>query len=189
MTIKNFLENTNIKHLYHFTDVRNLDSIKSYGLLSSKELLRRGISPENPGGNIVSQNADSKKGVDAYVHLCFKDQHPMEYQKRQERHIDETEFLKISLDVLDFDGVMGCCGVANKTGVEILPIKEALGLMDLEILFGDNDFSKNAFNNCRNDDERKEIRDLRERYNEAKKYEILIPTEIPFKLIRRNEKK
>jgi ssDNA thymidine ADP-ribosyltransferase, DarT len=170
MTVTEFIQATGIPHLYHFTDEENLPLIREHGLLPYAELLRRGIVPPKPGGNEWSRDADSIKGVDRYVHLCLKDQHPMEYVARQNGHIGTTRFLQVSVEVLSFDGAMGCSDVANKSGVVIRPLEAALDGMDLQILFGGRvDFTNKA---------------LRDQYNEAKKSEVLIPVPIPTDMIR-----
>jgi hypothetical protein len=169
MTIADFLSSTGITCLYHFTDERNLPLIREHGILPYTDLLSRGIVPPKPGGNDWSRDADAVRGVDRFVHLCLKDQHPMEYLARQNGHVGQTRFLRISTDVLHFPDVMGCSGVANKSGVSILPLEHALDAIDLAILFqGHVDFSNEA---------------LKKRYNEAKKAEILIPARIPQELI------
>src|SRR3954470_14809416 len=69
------------KCFYHFTDTRNIASIKSQGgLFSLRQLRQRGILPTAPGGNQWSHEADERLGLDSYVHLCFLDQHPMEWR-------------------------------------------------------------------------------------------------------------
>lgn len=169
MTVADFLQSNGITHLYHFTDLRNLPLIQEHGLLPYTELVRRGIKPPHPGGNDWSRDADAVKGVDRFVHLCLKDQHPMEYVARQNGHIGATRFLRISTEVLSIAGVMGCSKVANKSDAAIRPIQEALDEIDLDILFRTRvDFSNP---------------EMRDRYNEAKKAEVLIPAPIPPDLI------
>jgi hypothetical protein len=169
MNVADFINSTALRHLYHFTDEENLPLIRQHGILPYTELVRRGIVPPKPGGNDWSRDADAIKGVDAYVHLCLMDQHPMEYVARSNGHLGRTRFLRVSVEVLSFPGVMGCSDVANKTGVAIRPIEQALDSMDLQILFG----GKVDFQNV----------ELRNRYNEAKKSEVLIPAPIPPSLI------
>lgn len=154
-------------------------------MLPYTELLRLEIIPPKPGGESVSREQDAKRGLDRYVHLCLKDQHPMEHTQRQNGHIGQTRFLRISTDVLHYPGVMGCSEVANKSGATIHPLEQALDKIDLDILFYRRvDFSKSALDACGDDQKKKaEILALRSRYNEAKKAEILIPARIPQELI------
>ncbi|WP_186002521.1 DarT ssDNA thymidine ADP-ribosyltransferase family protein, partial [Mycobacterium sp. KBS0706] len=84
MELQNFLtevvaKSTQNRCFYHFTDTRNLPSISAHGLLSMQELRARGLTVSATGGNSWSLDADSQCGMDAYVHLCFFDSHPMEW--------------------------------------------------------------------------------------------------------------
>lgn len=63
-------------YLYHFTDRRNLASIKKYGLLSWPLLEQRGFH-YYPGSNQLSRQLDEIRGVEEYVHLCTSRYHPM----------------------------------------------------------------------------------------------------------------
>jgi hypothetical protein len=118
--------------LYHFTDRRNLPLIRKHGLYSSAKLKKKGIAIPAPGGNEWSQEADAHKGMDRYVHLCFRANHPMEYLARVDGRIKDSIFLEIHPDVLQLDGVMFSAGVSNKAGVEIVSIIEAYQLIDFE---------------------------------------------------------
>jgi hypothetical protein len=90
-----------ITSLYHFTDRRNLSLIRKLGGLYPMEHFRkRGAEVPAPGGNEWSRDADEFKGMDKYVHLCFRPSHPMEYVARKEGRIGDTIFLHISPDVL-----------------------------------------------------------------------------------------
>jgi len=169
MTAEEFINTTGINHLYHFTDVENLPLIREHGLLPYNLLLGRNILPPKPGGNDLSRRADVLKGVNRYIHLCFKNQHPMEFDARKAGRIKAC-FLQISLDVLNFKGVKGCASVSNKGGVKIYPLEQALDKIDWEILFK----TPVDFNNP----------EQQKRYNEAKKSEILIPAPIPPELIK-----
>src|SRR5205085_10715012 len=74
-----------IPFLYHFTDRRNLDSIRKLGgLYPLAEMRRMGIDVPAPGGNEWSWDADGIKGFDEFVHLCFRATHPMEFAARAE---------------------------------------------------------------------------------------------------------
>ena len=74
--------------LYHFTDRRNLPSIRKHGgLYPATKLAKKQIEVPAPGGNDWSRDADGMKGVDAYIHVCFRATHPMEYVARAEGRI------------------------------------------------------------------------------------------------------
>jgi hypothetical protein len=62
--------------LYHFTDPRNLDSIREHGLLSWYQLLQRNIT-HYAGSNEISRQLDKTRNLEDYVRLCLKKFHPM----------------------------------------------------------------------------------------------------------------
>jgi ssDNA thymidine ADP-ribosyltransferase DarT-like protein len=156
--------------LYHFTDRRNLPSIRKHGgLYPATKLAKKQIEVPAPGGNDWSRDADGMKGVDAYIHLCFRATHPMEYVARSEGRIGDTIFLQIHPDVLAWDGVMFTNDVSNKAGVEIHTIQEGRKLIDFEVLYTRTNWSDP---------------DIQKRLQQAEKYEILVPKKIPLDLIR-----
>jgi hypothetical protein len=154
---------------FHFTDRRNLALIRKFGLCSSARLRKMGIAIPAPGGNEWSQEADANKGMDRYVHLCFKANHPMEYLARQDGRIKDSIFLQIHPDVLQIQGIMFSAGVSNKTGVEIVSIEKAYGLIDFEVLYTRTDWSDP---------------EVQMRLQQAEKCEILVPDHISTELIR-----
>lgn len=160
---------TEIKALYHFTDVRNLPLIIEHGLLPFSVLRERGIEIPAPGGNDWSRSADEMKGMERYVHLCFLDQHPMEYRAREEGRILDSVFLQIDPEVLRWKGVAFTVGVANKSGVEMHTIEEAASKIDYEVLYRRTDWK---------------IPEIQARRQLAEKSEILVPDEIPLRLIK-----
>jgi len=156
-----------IPRLYHFTDRRNLPSIRKHGgLLCWAELIKRKIKVPAPGGNDWSHEEDERRGLDRYVHLCFRENHPMEYKARQQERITESIFLQISPTVLELPGVRFSADVANKKGVESVPIGEAEKHIDFDILYS---YVK--------DDSWKQ------RLARAEKYEVLVPELIALNLI------
>lgn len=56
--------------LYHFTDSRNLDSIRARGLLSTRRLRDQNIVMVT-GGDNDSLGIDRHRGYDGYVRLSF----------------------------------------------------------------------------------------------------------------------
>ena len=106
--------------------------IRKHGLYSTAKLKLKGMKIPAPGGNEWSQEADANKGVDRYVHLCFKANHPMEYLAREDGRIMDSIFLQIHPDVLQIKGVMFSAGVSNKAGVEIVALEKAYELIDFE---------------------------------------------------------
>jgi hypothetical protein len=159
-----------IQQLYHFTDTRNLPSIRAHGLLSFSELRGRGIIPPAPGGNEWSREEDERRGMDRFVHLCLFNEHPMEYVARTKGHIQSTVFLEISPSVLHIPGVLFTNGVAIKSGVEPMELEQAIATLDWEVIYRRTDWKDPA---------------IQERRRAAKKYEVLIPEHVPVALITR----
>ena len=85
--------------VYHFTDTRNLPSIREHGLLSMAEVRRRNFQTV-PGGNQWSLDADKLFGMDEYVHLCFFRDHPMAYVAKQEGRIEGIRYLRIDPSII-----------------------------------------------------------------------------------------
>lgn len=159
-----------INVLFHFTDRRNLPSIREHGgLLSLGEMERRGIKIPAPGGNEWSHDADRRKGLDDYVHLCFRWTHPMEYVAREDGRITDSIFLNVHPEVLQWEDVLFTSDVSNKSGVQPCSIEEASELIDFEVMYSWTNWRDAAIN---------------ERLSRAEKYEILVPRFIPLELIR-----
>lgn len=169
MTPKQFIQKFGVKCFYHFTDRRNLNSIlANNGLLPLAELRRRKIYVPAPGGNEWSHDADARIGLDEYVHLCLLNEHPMEFRAREERRTESSVFLEIHPAILAVEGVMFTPDVSNKVGVPLLSLEQAVEVMDFQVIY-----------------ERTDWRDpeIQARRKIAKKYELLIPRDIPLKLI------
>lgn len=171
MTPEEFLASVKLQRFYHFTDEANLPSIKEHGLLSLEQLEKRGIAPPKPGGNQWSHDADKRTGLDLYVHLCLFNEHPMEYRAKTEGRIEKSKFLEIDKMVLGIDGACFTAAVANKAGVQTLTIAEANLEMDFEVVC-----------NYRTMDWKNP--EVMDRIKAAKKYELLIPNEVPLCFIR-----
>lgn len=75
---KEILSDKNIYTLYHFTDRSNLKSIKKHkGLYSWHHCATNGISIPVPGGNQLSRDLDTRKGLQDFVRVSFTRSHPM----------------------------------------------------------------------------------------------------------------
>jgi hypothetical protein len=126
-----------IKHLYHFTDERNLPIIKEHGgILSSRLLREMGIEFQS-GGNQWSIDQDLRTGADAYVHLCWDYGHPMAYNIRKRDGRPKVVYLKINRSVLERDGVMFSPDVANsKDARPLVTVREACegGMIDYDAI-------------------------------------------------------
>ena len=167
--MKGIVKKYGIDAVWHFTDESNLEKIKEAGgLLSYKDLQSKGIVIPCPGGNDWSHDADVYKGVDGYVHLAFKDQHPMLFRAVEHGTIKKPVWLKIKSDVLHLSGTRFTADVSNKSGIRILSSKEAEEAIDFEVLY--------TWTDWRNPD-------IKARLRAARKSEILVPDIVPWDFI------
>jgi len=151
---------------YHFTDTRNIPSIREHGLLSLSQLEQRGIKIPAPGGDANSRASDKSKRLHRYVHLSLTPNNPMEYRARQDGRIVESRYLRVSTSVLELPGVLFAPGLVNKAGIETVELEQALReeMIDLDILYTWRAWSLPVFG---------------DRRRVADKYEILVPGGIP----------
>lgn len=121
-------------HFYHFTDRRNLDSIRSNGLLCTGAL-RQHKMLENvvTGGDENSLNSDIQNGTDQYVCLCFTNNHPMCHRAR-ERGLDPV-YLSVDPSIIKNSGVMITDAASNQSGVVKRPAEIALDNLHLEPIY------------------------------------------------------
>lgn len=167
ITPAGFLRKFGIAYFYHFTDTRNLASIRSHGGLLPWSQVKGRVAA--PGGNDWSHDADAIKGQDQYVHLCFFPEHPMEFTAKRDGRILESRFLRIDTSIIHTPGILFCPDVGNKSGVPMLTLPDAVAQMDFEII-------SPAYNRWLDPP-------LFERKKIACKYEILVPCKIPLSLI------
>lgn len=159
-----------VTSFYHFTDRRNAASIQELnGLYSLAALREKGVHIPAPGGNDWSHDADKLKGLDRYVHLCFRPNHPMEYVARKDGRITDSVYLQIHPDVLRFDGVMFTADVSNKAGVQVISLAEAVEIIDFKVLYTRTDWTDP---------------EVQQRLRQAEKYELLVPNHVSIKYIR-----
>lgn len=156
--------------LYHFTDVRNISSIARNGILSKMERERIQVEGAITGGNDWSHQQDQRKGLTDFVHLCFFDNHPMEYIAKKENRIDNTYFIKVLPEILDREGVRFCAGVSNAKESELFGVDEFENYVDMKALFRRMEW--------KNEDELARVR-------ATEKYEILIPKRVPKSFLRK----
>ena len=167
---KNILTGGHIyRHLYHFTDVANLPSIAEHGILSKHESNKRNILVSVPGGNEWSRNADTLKGLDDYVNLCFTISHPMCYIAQSEGRVPNPQYLAIDADVLLTTGVRITLGVANRASTMLLTVEDGLENLDKEVLYTRMDWGNPQ---------------IQARLKNAEKCEVLVPTIVPVDLLR-----
>lgn len=154
--------------LYHFTDETNFPSIAAKGLLSKEQMRNEGWWPHATGGNELSRQLDTARGIDPYVSLCMTRNHRMKYLAQRDGRLPNPRYLAISPDVLKIDGTRIAFGVANSTSVDILPVPEAIERLDLQVLYTRTDWSDP---------------EIQARLQTAEKLEVLVPRSIPRNLI------
>ena len=93
----------------------------------------------------------------------------MEFIARQDGRIVDTVYLQIHPDILSVSDVMFTADISNKSGVEAIPLIEALDIIDFRVLYTRTDWTDP---------------DVQQRLRLAEKYELLVPNHVPIKLIR-----
>lgn len=172
MTVDEFISliNKSGQHdcLYHFTDESNFEQIDKLGLVSKERMRKDGWWPNTTGGNDWSHNQDKARGIDPYVSLCFTSNHPMKYLAHKDERLPNPRYLVISPDVLKIPGVLVAFGVANANDTVILPLSDALELLDVEVVYSRTDWSDP---------------DIQSRLRVAEKMEVLVPHSVSRDLI------
>ena len=103
--IRNHLTSNGVRCFYHFTDRRNLESIKKQGGLYSWHYCEdHGITIPYPGGNVTSRSLDSYHGLSDYVRLSFCTDHPMKWVLEQKGY--NMVLLRIKIDVACLEGTL-----------------------------------------------------------------------------------
>lgn len=124
-----------IQRLHHFTDSRNLVSIREHGLLSRLECGQRGVTSIT-GGDERSRELDAAYGLDAYVHLSLTPYHPMQYVAVDDGRIYESVDVIVSPEVLTLPGIMMTLDIANKLGGDpLLPIDGWIQSVELSLIY------------------------------------------------------
>ena len=136
MNVDDFRLRFGVEWIYHFTDEANLPSIQRLGLYNYSYLTRRNFVVR-PGGDQSSHDYDARSGYDKYVHLCFVKDHPMAHVAVREGRIANLVWLEVSYKVLRYWGTRGCRTLANTRNVPVLPIEEALDVINLKKLFSE----------------------------------------------------
>ena len=88
--------------LYHFTDPRNIESIRRFGLMSWKQLVQRDIK-HHPGSNEDSRRIDARKCLENYVHLCLFPEHSMAELAVKQKRIESFVWLSIDCSVISLE--------------------------------------------------------------------------------------
>lgn len=157
------------QYLYHFTDEANFPSISERGLLSKERMREKGWWPPlATGGNALSHDLDTYRGIDPYVSLCMTRSHRMKFLAQKDGRLPNPRYLGIHPEVLRIEGTRIAFGIANANGVEILPVEEAVLKLDTEVLYERTNWSDPA---------------VQQRLQAAEKFEVLIPNNVPIDLI------
>ena len=85
--------------LYHFTDPRNLESIRLFGLMSWQQLIQQDIV-HFPGSDKDSRRIDARKCLGNYVHLCLRPEHSMAELAVKQKRIESFVWLTIDCSVI-----------------------------------------------------------------------------------------
>lgn len=102
---KNYLLSNGVRYFYHFTDRRNLESIKRMGgLYSWRYCEEHDISIPYPGGDGTSRSLDSRHGLSDYVRLSFCTDHPMKWVLEQKGY--NMVLLRVKIDVACLEGTL-----------------------------------------------------------------------------------
>lgn len=87
-TIKQIISDNGFSFLYHFTDIHNLTSIGTQGLLTKAEIEKKSLMEAiNFGGNELSRDLDLKYGNWDKVSLSWLPKIPMAYHREGEFHL------------------------------------------------------------------------------------------------------
>jgi hypothetical protein len=127
-----------IRRLHHFTDSRNVASIRQHGLLSSRARLEKGIEAI-AGGNERSRHLDVLYELDQFVHLSLTPDHPMQYVALGQGRLTTTVDIEVDPSVVTRPGVCMSPDIANKLGgLQVFPLGSFMGeLKGVEVLYRD----------------------------------------------------
>jgi hypothetical protein len=154
--------------VYHFTEVRNLPSIREHGLLAMAEIRRRSLATI-PGGNEWSLDADRRVGMDEYVHLCFMKDHPMEYYAKKEGRVVNIRYLQVDPSIILHEGALIADQVSNKRGARPESARVMFSKIDWKVLYDKADWRDPK---------------IQARLKIAKVCELLIPAVVPVEFIK-----
>lgn len=118
------------RRLFHFTDSRNIESIRLNGLLTTSDIAERRIASVT-GGDADSLGIDRYKGFDKYVRLSFCRSHPMSHVAKERGNILQVRILTVCPTVLLREDVRIADRVATDNDAVIALADEMIPQMDL----------------------------------------------------------
>lgn len=102
---KRHLTTNGVRYFYHFTDKRNLESIRKMGGLYSWQYCEdHDIEIARPGGDSTSRSLDRRHGLQDYVRVSFCTDHPMKWILEQQGY--DIVLLKVKIDVACLEGTL-----------------------------------------------------------------------------------
>jgi len=90
-----------VDFLYHFTDLRNIPSIRKHGLLSWKNIISRKIICF-PSSSNQSREIDRRKNLHGYVRLCLRPWHRMADMAIKEERVKKLAWLKVNGNMINW---------------------------------------------------------------------------------------
>lgn len=100
-----YLKSKGINNFYHFTDVRNLESIiDNGGLYSWSSIQKKNINSIMSSGEL-SRQLDTRKGLEDFVRLSFVENHPMKYMVEKDRGLNLV-LLEIDISVACWESTL-----------------------------------------------------------------------------------
>ena len=138
------LRNNNISSLWHFTDRSNVASIMENGILSLKKIHENNVEACF-GADELSHFLDQGRGLDAFVHLSFMNDHPMYHVALSRGSIANPVWIEIDISILDDREAVFSPEVANKNGAKIYRMDKVDEKINFNKMYHrDFDIRKNA---------------------------------------------
>lgn len=159
------IEKHNISTLYHFTDRANLKSIKQHdALFSWHHCVTNNIEIPVPGGNQLSRDLDTNKGLQNDVRVSFTRSHPMMFVQpiRNRNNI----ILELDTEVIFWNGTRYANKNATRNDVNVGSTLDDFNQLRFDLFKFPNHFS------------------LSESDRPFYQGEILVPTKIPIQFIK-----
>ncbi len=127
-----YLQSKDIQRFYHFTDIKNLESIiENGGLYSWYGVQNKGIR-SSLSSNELSRQLDVRHNLQNYVRLSFNSYHPMSSRLKHEEG-KELIWLEIDLDVACWENTLFSDINATDNNVKVDGSFDFLKTLDLDI--------------------------------------------------------